>query len=134
MSAKLSRETRAAVLADLKAREGLTMKAIGRRHGVSRQTLTRLRFEALEGRLSHFDSSQAGGNLPQTNTIDKGNTWFMEKIVTLLERLAAHLDGHDARLRRLEIEQEKDRDMLNELRRERLQQQASEQRDEHTQH
>jgi transposase-like protein len=36
-------ETRAKVLAELRAREELTLKAIARRHGVSRATLWRLR-------------------------------------------------------------------------------------------
>ncbi|MGB6451018.1 MAG: helix-turn-helix domain-containing protein [Steroidobacteraceae bacterium] len=57
MSARVPDETRARILADLAARERFTMKAIGRRHGVSRATLWRLRDELRDPRrLKRFAS------------------------------------------------------------------------------
>lgn len=57
MTAKLSPSVREQVLADLRVREMFGLKAIGRRHGVSRQTLARLRAELLRTRtLGQVDS------------------------------------------------------------------------------
>lgn len=56
MSARLSAKQRKLLLVELRAHEGYTMKAIGQRHGVSRQTLSRLRaellLEGLSGKMS----------------------------------------------------------------------------------
>ena len=63
---RLTAEKRAKVLEELRLRERYTMKAIARRSGISRQTLTRLRTEMLDSGelhvnpdLSHFDSAKS---------------------------------------------------------------------------
>jgi transposase-like protein len=45
----LSATRRAEILDELRLRERLSLKAIARRHGVSRRTLFRLRLELLDG-------------------------------------------------------------------------------------
>jgi biotin operon repressor len=61
--ARLSESRRLSILADLKQREAFTMKAIGRRHGVSRATLWRLADELRQSSsniatVKHFDSDK----------------------------------------------------------------------------
>jgi predicted DNA-binding transcriptional regulator YafY len=60
---RLSASRRSQILADLKARESFTMKAIARRYGVSRATLWRLMDELRDSSnvastMRHFDSDK----------------------------------------------------------------------------
>jgi DNA-binding XRE family transcriptional regulator len=64
--ARLTAERRALLMSELRAREHLTIKAIARRNGVSRQTLARLRAEMLKHGSLSIDVSQIDPRVKMT--------------------------------------------------------------------
>lgn len=123
MTRKISPELRETLLEELRIREHYSTSRIGQRHGVSRQTLTRLRLEVLHERLSHFDSrvisthSNTGTDLPSASE-PRENPSMLERVVELIARVVQWLENHEGRIARLEAEQMRDREMLNDARRE----------------
>lgn len=105
---KLSKKLREQLLAELTQHERLTLKAIGCRHGVSRQTLSRLRAEVLRrlrGKMPQeakclIETADASAAEVSTLAMIDVQRRRLEARITELERRLAETESESVRLPR----------------------------------